>query len=301
MTILTILQEVLGDYSIQNDEYLFACPFCHHKKKKLSVNIIDNKWKCWVCPARGGHIIWLLKKLNLTKQQLNTFREAFDDADLAQFKRTTADVELRLPVDYVPLWTPRKTYSYAHAVKYLKARNFTSNDILRYRIGYCEDGPYKNRIIIPSYDKDNHLNYFTGRSFYDDNFKYKNPSVSKNIIAFENMIDFSEPIVLCEGMFDAIALRKNAIPMMGKTLSKKLQTTLIENKVKDVTIFLDNDARLDAFQLSHRLSQYQINVNTVLTDEKDASQMGYDVAWEYIKSAKHTTFKDLVNEKLCKI
>ena len=36
-------------------------------------------------------------------------------------------------------------------------------DITKYNIGYCDGGMYSNRIIIPSYDLDNRLNYFIAR------------------------------------------------------------------------------------------------------------------------------------------
>jgi len=298
MSILNLLVEVLGDYHHQNDEYLFSCPFCHHHKKKLSINISTNKWKCWICNARGGHILWLIKKLNLGKDQLLKFKEVFNETDLNKFKSSTSEVALRLPYEFKPLWKVEKTYAYLHALNYLKQRNITTEDILRYRIGYCESGPYANRIIIPSYDKENTLNYFTGRAFYESYLKYKNPSVSKNIICFENMIDFSEPVVLCEGMFDGIALRRNAIPLLGKTLSKTLELSLLKNNVKDVIIFLDEDAKKDALNLEKHLSQYDMNVGVVFAKSKDASEMGFDVAWEQILNSSKTDFKQFILEKL---
>ena len=84
----------------------------------------------------------------------------------------------------------KNSYVYKHAAAYLKSRNITANDILRYKIGFCETGMYAGRIIIPSYDANNSLNYFTGRSFFDSPLKYKNPLVSKNVICFENLINF---------------------------------------------------------------------------------------------------------------
>jgi len=56
---------------------------------------------------------------------------------------------------------------------------------LKYSIGYCESGKYKNRIILPSYNENGELNYFTARDFYDySNKKYLNPTFDKgnNII-----------------------------------------------------------------------------------------------------------------------
>ena len=301
MTILTLLQELLGPYQQQKDEYLFACPFCHTHKKKLSINIATNKWKCWVCGSKGGHIIWLLKKLNVAKKLLEQFKEVLGDVHIKQYKITTAEVTLRLPPEYKPLWKPEKSYPYYHAISYLKQRGITANDILRYRMGFCVEGSYANRIILPSYDRNHHLNYFTARLFYDEGMKYKNPPVSKNIICFENMVDFDEPIVLVEGMFDAITIRRNCIPMLGKTIPKVLEKALLEHKVRDVIIFLDEDAIADAMKLEDHLKQYDINTSVVLTKGKDANQMGFVQAWEEIRSAKSTSFKEFIQHKLVSI
>ena len=298
MTILSLLQEILGPYHQQHDEYLFSCPFCHHHKKKLSINVATNKWKCWICGSKGGHIIWLVKKLQVSKELLRQFKEVLGDADLKQFKATTSDVVLRLPPEYKPLWRPEKNHSYYHAITYLKNRGITTDDILRYRIGYCTEGAYAHRIILPSYDRNNHLNYFTARLFYEEGMKYKNPPVSKNVIIFENMVDYSEPLILCEGMFDAIALRRNAIPLMGKTLSKNLERALLENNVKQVIVFLDVDARKEAIQLEQHLKQYNIDSKLVLTEGKDASDMGFTNSWESIQNAQETNFKQLIEQRL---
>ena len=300
MTILYLLQDILGNYNQQKDEYLFACPFCSTTKKKLSINIVTNKWKCWVCGSKGGHILWLLKKLNVSKDTLQKFKAEFKDSDIKSYKETTANVVLQLPPEYKPLWKQENTYGYLHALNYLSKRNITLEDIIRYRIGYCESGTYANRIILPSYDRNNQLNYFTGRLFYDGGMKYKNPPVSKNIICFDNMIDWNEPIVLCEGMFDAIALRRNAIPLMGKTLPSAIKKQLVENNTKHVTIFLDEDARSDALKLEQQISQYNINTRVVFTVGKDASEMGFDAAWEEISEARSTNFKEFIIHGLSK-
>jgi DNA primase len=301
MTILTLLQQILGTYAQQTDEYLFFCPFCHHSKKKLSINISNNKWKCWTCGSKGGHIIWLLKKLNISKELINQFKEVLGDEDIKIYKSTTADIKLYLPHEYQPLWKPQKSYAYLNAISYVKQRGIRPDDILRYRMGYCETGPYAGRIIVPSYDCTNQLNYFTARSFYEGGMKYKNPPVTKNIVCFENMVNWNDQIILCEGMFDAISLRRNAIPLLGKTIPRNLEKALLQNKVKNVVIFLDEDAQSDAMKLEQHLKQYDMNVSVVLTKGKDAADMGFETAWEEISNSRSTNFKEYIEQRLLNI
>ena len=86
-----------------------------------------------------------------------------------------------------------------------------------------------NRIIIPSYDSEGKLNYFVGRDFYNSNFKYKNPPFPKDIVGFDLYINWSLPIILTEGVFDAMSIRTNAIPMLSKKPSKSLLRKIFEN------------------------------------------------------------------------
>jgi len=65
-----------------------------------------------------------------------------------------------LPPGYKPLWVSSKNIHYLNALKYLKNRGIAGYDIIRYQMGYAMDGPYANRIIVPSYDANNKLNYF---------------------------------------------------------------------------------------------------------------------------------------------
>jgi hypothetical protein len=68
------------------------------------------------------------------------------------------------------------------------------------------------------------LNYFVSRAFYQADWqKHKNPRVSKDIIGFEMMINWNEPVVLCEGAFDAIAIKRNALPLFGKIIQLALK------------------------------------------------------------------------------
>ena len=127
---------------------------------------------------------------------------------------------------------------------------------------------------------------------------YKNPPVSKNIIGFELFINWDEPIILCEGVFDAMTVKRNAIPLLGKTVPKKLMMTLLNKKVKDVYIILDSDAQTDALRISKKLASYGIQVRLVSLEDKDPNEVGYDKMTEKIESTKELTFSDVIRSKL---
>ena len=182
---------------------------------------------------------------------------------------------------------------------YLKKRNITQREIIRYQIGYCDDGLYQNRVIIPSYDKEGNINYFVARDIFPDSkMKYKNPPMSKDTVCFELFINWSQPIILSEGVFDAIAINKNAIPLLGKFPSKTLVMRLIEKRVKKIYVALDEDAKKDAVKLSKFLMDNGIETYLLDMNDKDPSEIGYKNFWKMIEDTKETKFSDIIKGKL---
>ena len=154
-------------------------------------------------------------------------------------------------------------------------------------------------IIIPSYDLYGSLNFFTGRSYYKDaTFKHKNPKVSKDIIGFELLINWNEPITIVEGVFDAIAVKRNSIPLFGKIILDKLKKKIIEKKVSNVCIALDSDARSKALDICQYFIDNGINVHLLELQDKDPSEIGYKNISKIIYDTTPITGSDLMIKKM---
>jgi len=238
--LLVLVESVLGkSQATSKGNYAFKCPFCLHHKNKLEVSLQttskrENFWHCWICNAKGKTIRSLFKRIN-------TSPDKFKDLDLliqpANKEEHIPYTSLTLPQEFIPLSKPVEDkiaqIESKHALKFLKKRNITKDDIIKYNIGFCKDGKYEGRIIIPSYDANGILNYFTARDYKEPSLrKYKNPPVSsKDIIGFELYINWDAPIILCEGMFDAITIKRNCIPLLGKVLHDKLMEKLVKSSV----------------------------------------------------------------------
>jgi DNA primase len=172
-------------------------------------------------------------------------------------------------------------------------------DILKYRIGYCEQGEYSGKIIIPSYDDAGQLNYFVSRAYYRaDKQKHKNPKISKDIIGFDLTINWSQPIILCEGSFDAIAIKRNAIPLFGKIIQPALQKKIIEKRVRDIYICLDADALRNAIQIAERFMAEGLNVYFIRLEDADASELGFEQITEIINNTDILTFERIMALKM---
>ena len=182
---------------------------------------------------------------------------------------------------------------------YLTNRGITKEDIIKYNIGYCESGKYNNCIVIPSYDKDGILNYFTARSFdKNSSIKYKNPDVSRDIIPFELFINWNIPITLCEGPFDALAIKRNVIPLLGKNIQTALRKKLVESKVEKIYIALDKDAIKQALSFCEELINEGKEVYLVDMQDKDPGEMGFENFTNLIQRTIPLTFSSLFEKKL---
>ena len=301
--VINILDDVLGPgTSMKGDEQAHYCPFCHHHKKKLQINIQTQKWHCWVCDSKGKRIQSLLKRLHVDSHKLKKIYEIYGD-DYVIYSNNTEDekVELRLPNEFRSLLEEPKGLNptFRKVKEYARKRGITQGDIKRYNIGYCDSGHYANRIIIPSYDSDNRLNYFIARSVFDEEkFKYKNPPVSKNVIMFENQINWQEPITLVEGVFDAMAVKRNAIPLLGKFIPKTLNDTIYKKEVKSINILLDEDAQDQALYYTMQFQNQGITTKNIKPSDKDAGEMGFSQVNTILKESKQTGFGDIISQKL---
>ena len=244
----------------------------------------------------------MFKALNLPRDRFTELYKITSKPDYSSLSRTvvsSSNTVISLPKEYIPLWKPSNSIEYKNAIHYLLKRNVTLSEIIKYSIGYCETGEYEKKIIIPSYNEFGKLNYFVGRSYYEGvAFKHKNPDVSKNIIGFDLLVNWALPIVLVEGAFDAISVRRNAIPLFGKTISENLRKKVIEKSVKQLYICLDKDAQKQALQHAEYFMNNGVEVYLVDLKEKDPADIGFETMSILIKETPKLTFEKYIMYKL---
>ena len=300
--LLGSLENILGrSHKRARENFAFHCPFCNHRKPKLEINMHTteegkNFWECWVCQTRGQSIRSLLKQLKTPRQQAAEILKYLPKGSEIEYKGLSI---IELPKEYQSLYSASSTSVVANLVKkYLYERGLTDNDFIKYGVGYCTTGEYGGRVIIPSYSESNQLNFFIARTYDGNYFKYKNPETSKDIIFFENLINWNAPIILCEGVFDAIAIRRNAIPILGKSISNSLYKKILTSSVSDIYIALDSDARNRALEISEQLLNQGKKVYLVEMKEKDPSEMGFASFTKHIQSAQELDLSSLMVHKL---
>lgn len=286
----------------------YHCPFCPDKNlvtQKLEIAIggkdIGN-YHCWRCNLAGINFGTLLKKLSAPQAYRDKLYKLTGDIRIARRQYVEEDFSaIILPMEFRSMATKRNTPEYKNALIYLKQRGIRPSDILRYNIGYCESGDYKCHLIFPSYDSNGKLNFFVGRRYYEcegNDIPYKKPYKDMNIVGFECFVNWKEPLNLCEGVFDGIAIRNNAVPLFGKYMSKKLREAMIVNGTKRVNMILDNDALDDAIKNCKLMLRLGIDVYLVKLDGKDPSVLGFERIHELIRKSTIFDFDEMLAYKL---
>lgn len=262
--VIELLTDILGEPKQHYDskgQMSFDCPVCAMEKGldqdgkgNLEVNYFRGVYKCWACAETNG-----------TQGPLGKLIEQFGNKnqkkvyDLIrpkdQDRKERPKTYVRLPEGYTKFKDSNIRFiPHREAINYLYSRGITDDIIEKYDIGYTVSGDYAYRIIVPSYDLEDRLNYFVGRAWVPKKMKYKNPNVPKDEIIFnESRINWEENVYLCEGVFDAFFL-PNPIPMLGKILSNNLFEKLYERCQGEIHICLDGDAWEDALKLYHNLN-----------------------------------------------
>lgn len=310
----SLLNEVFGETAVTRlggNEATYHCPFCGHDKRKLEISLNNSNgtfgyYHCWTCNVSGKSLRSLFKKLKVSHTYFTRLYDITKDRkpNIKQAENFKEE-DRKLPDTFIPLynklhdWNGSTSPHLKHAVKYLYSRGIPEVDIFRYNIGYSESGEYSGRIIIPSYDASGNLNFFSSRAFYDSiSYKHKTPNWNKDIIGFEIFINWDEDISICEGAFDALAIRKNAIPLFGKTMNFALKEAIVRNGVGRVNIVLDNDAKIDAMGIQDFLTSYEVSVHLIKLEDKDPSVLGFSKISKIIQESEPTDFHKLVSMKL---
>lgn len=303
--LLGALENVLGKgQKTSGSNFSFFCPFCNHHKRKLEINLATNErgenfWQCWVCGTKGRTIKSLLRHLGIFGEEAKQVLQFVQNGEEVEVEKK--DVSVSLPEEFKQLSSaPLDSYEANRFKQYLYNRGLTDNDFIRYNIGYCTKGQYADRVIIPSYNSSNVLNYFVARSIDPNELRrYMNPTVPKDkIVPLENLINWNQSIIICEGIFDALAIRRNCVPLFGKFVSSALMKKIIENPVPSIYIVLDQDAMKQALEHCETFLDYGKKVYLVKPGDKDPSEEGFVKITEQFQKAKELTFSSLLKYKL---
>ena len=319
----SIIEGIFGDVKglYVNNQLQVNCPRCQERdglptpdgKYNLEINPQKRVFRCWKCenPFFSGTLGRLIKtyggstNYELYRSLAGVMGDYTPNEDDIEFE------PLFLPKEYVSFKLMDNTNAdHMEAYKYMVLDRKIDKELLyRYNVGFCLSGRYRKRIVVPSYDKYNELNFFVTRNYDKTNKKrppYDNPKVSKNIIFNENLINWDSTVFLVEGVFDMFSVPPNVIPLLGKKISSELFIKLKELK-PNIIVLLDPDAITDAIQLFYMLQTayvgYEQRVKIIeLPGDNDIDEhrklYGKEHVVNLLYSARDITIDDYFKSKL---
>lgn len=263
--LVELLSDVLGEphnHYESKAQISFDCPVCAAEKGlengdgkgNLEINYSRHVYKCWACGETLGTHGPLGKLFDRfgTKKQKKIY-ELIKPEELKQEEKKK--VWLRLPEGFTKFEDSNPRFiPHIEAYKYLINRGVTEDMMKKYKIGYTVKGDFAYRIIVPSYNSEGQLNYFVARAWIQNKMKYKNPSVPKDEIIFnEGLIDWDKDIYLVEGAFDSFFLN-NPLVMLGKKMSKLIFENLYNRANANIIVCCDGDAWDDGLKIYNELN-----------------------------------------------
>lgn len=257
----------------------FNCPKCAEDeginsdgKYNLAVSLIANKhvFKCWKCEIKGK-VEYLLKRYGTDSDY-----KKYIDYNLIDISGTTEKTKnnfVSLPREFIPFSKMDKNNpEHVKAFNYITKNRCVPVKTLYYlNIGFCVDGYYKERLIFPSYNKKNNINFLITRT-YNDSVKpnYIKCGVEQNeIILNEYNINWNHPVYLVEGYLDLTTIPFNTIPLGGKEINNVLLDKILDNDTP-VILILDPDAKNNAIDIEEQLKLFNINyVKNIILKETE--------------------------------
>lgn len=239
---------------IKGNEIKLNSVFCEDNKNHLWCNPSGGKnnipygvFHCWKTDKKGSLISLVMYVDNCCFEDaleiLNAPNKKLEDLEkqVQEIFNKKNTIQDEIKIDKTKLEIPPHTYCFddlpsSNFIKN-KAENYLKNrKISTEKLMICTAGRYKNRIIIPYYNKNNNLIYYNGRDIGDSNLRYLGPpkelGIGKGDVLFvPDWPEEGEKLYLTEGEFDALSLKQCGLysaAFGGKNLSEA-QFNIIKN------------------------------------------------------------------------
>ena len=303
---IKLLQSAFGSGFLETSgkNISFNCPHCKEKrkdKKKLVVQLETGWFHCWVCGFSGKNIGFLFRKY--APSFVDQCNKIFECKPFRQVSQPEEIIEpLDFPVDAKLVVSSTDPDARA-IVSYLKSRGLSIGDMCRWRVCFSNEYKFRRKAIFPSFDIDGNVNYYVSRAIEEKKFKYTNAKIPKSSIIFNELdIDWKQPVILVEGVFDAIKCPENTIPILGSTLPKKaLLHQQLRRHLPPVIVALDEDAEKKSHRICASLSEAGCDVYKTTIKGKDLGEMSKDEASNALLKAVRWSRDSRISYKITSI
>ena len=277
---IEILTRALGACTLDRKgiNAAFRCPECGgSKKQKFIVRIDTGQYHCWVCDARGASIAKVLRKLSPETAArwegvAGSHQRRFID-EVVEAPKVEIPMGFRLLAESLDSRDP----DVRDCLDYVSGRGLGIREMWYFRLGYVKRGRLSRRVIMPSFDAEGSINYWTARTIDDRAIgKYINPSIPRGEFIFNELnLDWRREITLVEGPFDLTKCDSNATAILGSNISRKsaLFQAIARNRTP-IVLALDSDMPEKQHKWAKALSEFDVQVRVLnLNGHKDVGEM----------------------------
>lgn len=230
------------------------CPFCEVRRgtidrsRCLGLHMTSGRWHCFRCRSGGVVREEVRRELDDLLQDVGEEEEsAVDDENVLRPDRLPPACTALFES---PGW--ENTF-YAVARRYVRSR--ISDQVgVDASIGACLDGPCAGRIVIPVFDVTGAIDGWAARDYTQRSYlRYRTPDGwSRSLHNIAGILaQTDEPLFLCEGGFDSLALWPDATCFFGKPTPEQLLAVL--ETERPIVCALDGDAWRECEMLALQL------------------------------------------------
>lgn len=298
-----VLTTYFPEAVITKYDMVFRCNICGDSKKsktKKRAHFKDLKgniiFKCFNCNYNITPTKWLKKYYpEFYKRYIGEVLQNKDENNeqIKVEKLKPKIKEDKYTKKFIPILR-NDTQVFKDAIELIKNRKIPKQIWKGWYIAL--DGRYKNRIIIPIYDKDNMIVYWQGRSIYNQYPKYLNclRETEKAVFAQLEVINKNKPIIIQEGLIDSKFV-ENGLTTLSSSWCDTIQKKLDELNCYYVLDFdITEQTKKKAIKLLNK-KKYLFNWKKYLQDHCMSNKEKWDInkLYLYEKRDKIYTFNEL--------
>lgn len=250
-----IFSELKINYNDNSDELWFNCIYPKHGESKPSSKITVDRYSeycgifhCFGCKQSGtiidivreffhnefwDAVLWLEARINYDDSTYVFYKESY----FKKYRKITLPEEFQSPSSFEN-WIPKYR-------NYVEKRNINHFNVLKYNIGYCDSGKYRNMIIVPI-TIGNRLVTWVGR-----HIRRKVVTGPKNggqgLFGSNYLIQPTKyPAILVEGWIDKLQLENfeydNVMSIQTNKLAESQINYILNRNFPFIIVIPDNDS-----------------------------------------------------------
>jgi hypothetical protein len=300
----------LGARSVANNEYEFdTCPWCNGRKV-MRFNVVKMVGVCYRCP-RTVFFRDLAQLAGINSKDMKQYVEDFqaDERGKAGFydamitgllgeqrARPIIDISpIELPPGFRTLEDGQRSVNGRKALAYMVGRGFKADVLFNLGFGYCADGKYAGRVIIPFYE-DQELVYWQARDYTgfhsEPSEKIKNPDADmsthgKSDVLFNyDGVKSRNVVVITESWGSALAVGPAATALNGKSMSDVQMYKLLSMRADVYILLLDAGTAEEAWSIAARLNRDNKTAKIGTLNDGDPAEVGTHVLLNTVKAAQ---------------